>query len=132
MSHMQYDKSTKQARILRAEGGDYVKRLRVEARMTQRELSEALGLKYYTFISQLENGQGRLPPSLYVKTARALKVPIAEFALQMLAFYDPHTHAAITTEQELEDPNGSSQVSTHVEAKRTPVKRNGSNGRKGK
>jgi len=101
MAHQQYDSSTKEARILRAEGGDYIKRLRIDRGLTQRELADALGLKYYSFISQLENGQGRLPPNLYVKTARVLKVPVAEFALSMLSFYDPHTHAAITTQEEL-------------------------------
>lgn len=101
MTNMQYDKSTKEARILRAEGGDYIKRKRLEAGLTQRALAERLHLKYYTFISQLENGQGRLPPTLYVKTAKALGINVAEFALTMLSFYDPHTHAAITTEKEL-------------------------------
>lgn len=101
MSNNQYDTSTKEARILRAEGGDYVKRCRLDAGMTQRELAEKLDLKYYTFISQVENGQGRLPPYLYVKTARALGLPIKEFAMTMLSYYDPHTFAAITTEEEL-------------------------------
>lgn len=101
--HIQYDKSTKEARILRAEGGDYIKQLRLEAGLTQKQLSEALNLKYYTFISQLENGQGRLPPNLYVKTAKALGVDVREFALQMLSFYDPHTHAAIIVGDELKE-----------------------------
>jgi len=103
VANMQYDKSTKESRILRAEGGDYVKQSRIAAGLTQRELAEALGLKYYTFISQLENGQGRLPPNLYVKTARALGIDVRNFALKMLSFYDPHTHAAITTGSELEE-----------------------------
>lgn len=107
MAHQQYNSSTKEARILRAEGGDYIKRLRIERGLTQRDLADTLGLKYYSFISQLENGQGRLPPNLYVKTARALKVDIAEFALTMLSFYDPHTHAAITTKEELSNERNS-------------------------
>lgn len=100
MTNQQYDRSTKEARILRAEAGDYVKQLRMALGMTQRELAERLNLKYYTFISQLENGQGRLPPYLLVRTAQALDVPVSEFALKMLSFYDPHTHAAITVESE--------------------------------
>jgi transcriptional regulator with XRE-family HTH domain len=100
MSNNQYDTSTKEARILRAEGGDYIKRCRLDAGMTQRDLAEALNLKYYTFISQVENGQGRLPPYLYVKTARALGLNIKEFSITMLSYYDPHTHSAITVEEE--------------------------------
>lgn len=103
MTNMQYDASTKEARILRANAGDYLKRIRLEAGLTQRELAERLSLKYYTFISQVENGQGRLPPALYVKTAKALRVNVKDFALTMLSYYDPHTHAAITTEEELKE-----------------------------
>ncbi len=97
MSNNQYDKSTKEARILRAEAGDYLKRCRLHVSMTQRELAEKLTLKYYTFISQVENGQGRLPPYLYVKTAQALDLDVKEFAMDMMSYYDPHTHAAVTT-----------------------------------
>jgi transcriptional regulator with XRE-family HTH domain len=105
MANIQYSRSTKESRIRRAEGGDYVKQLRVAAGLTQKDLAEALNLKYYTFISQLENGQGRLPPNLYVKTAKALGVDTKEFALAMLEFYDPHTHAAITTQTEWLEEN---------------------------
>ena len=96
MAHQTYSSSTKEARILRAYAGDYVKQLRIEAGMTQRDLAEKLDLKHYTFISQLECGQGRLPPNLTVKTAQALGQDVSEFALKMLSFYDPHTHTAIT------------------------------------
>lgn len=96
MAHQTYSSSTKEARILRAYAGDYVKQLRIEAGMTQRDLAEKLELKHYTFISQLECGQGRLPPNLTVKTAQALGQDVSEFALKMLSFYDPHTHTAIT------------------------------------
>mgnify|MGYP006130770803 FL=1 len=96
MAHQTYSSSTKEARILRAYAGDHVKQLRIEAGMTQRDLAEKLDLKHYTFISQLECGQGRLPPNLTVKTAQALGQDVSEFALKMLSFYDPHTHTAIT------------------------------------
>jgi transcriptional regulator with XRE-family HTH domain len=96
VAHQTYSSSTKEARILRAYAGDYVKQLRIEAGMTQRDLAEKLELKHYTFISQLECGQGRLPPNLTVKTAQALGQDVSEFALKMLSFYDPHTHTAIT------------------------------------
>ena len=96
MAHQTYSSSTKEARILRAYAGDYVKQLRIEAGMTQRDLAEKLDLKHYTFISQLECGQGRLPPNLTVKTAQALGQDVSEFALKMLSFYDPHTNTAIT------------------------------------
>ena len=106
MAHQTYSSSTKEARILRAMAGDYVKQLRIEAGMTQRDLAEKLDLKHYTFISQLECGQGRLPPNLTVKCAKALGQNVSEFALKMLSFYDPHTHTAITYDQRKVEANG--------------------------
>ena len=60
MAFNTYDASSKEARILRAEAGDYIKRLRIEKQLTQKQVSNELGLDYYTFISQLECGQGSL------------------------------------------------------------------------
>ncbi len=96
MANNQYDRSTLEARIARAEAGSYLSSLRKSAEMTQKDLAEALDLKYYTFISQVENGQGRLPPYLWVKTANALKTNVKEFSLSMLRFYDPHAFMAVT------------------------------------
>lgn len=101
MAHQSYSRNTKDARILRANAGDYVKKIRIEQEMTQRDLAEALNLKYYTFISQLENGQGRLPPNLTVRMAIALNQDPKEFALKMLSYYDPHTHIAVTAGETL-------------------------------
>ena len=102
MAHQSYSSSTKEARILRAYAGDFVKQLRIEAGMTQRDLAEKLELKHYTFISQLECGQGRLPPNLTIKAAQALGQDVSEFAMKMLSFYDPHTHTAITYKERSE------------------------------
>jgi transcriptional regulator with XRE-family HTH domain len=109
MTHRQYDASSKEARILRAHAGDYVKQLRIAAGLTQRQLADALGLEWYSFISQLETGHGRLPPNLYVKTAKALKQDVKQFSLKMLEFYDPWTAAAI---------NGSEWKDSDVEQNR--------------
>ena len=103
MAHQSYSRNTKDARILRAKAGDYVKKVRIEQEMTQRDLAEAHNLKYYTFISQLENGQGRLPPNLTVRMAIALNQDPKEFALKMLSYYDPHTHIAVTAGETLPD-----------------------------
>jgi len=97
MAYNAYDASSREARILRADAGDYIKKLRIAAELTQRKLSDQLGLEYYTFISQLECGQGRLPPKLWVQTAKALGQDPKEFSLKMLSYYDPYAHHAITT-----------------------------------
>ena len=97
MAYNAYDASSKEARLLRAEAGDFIKRLRINKELTQKQVSNELGLDYYTFISQLECGQGRLPPKLWVKMAQILGQKPKEFSLKMLSVYDPYAHKAITT-----------------------------------
>ncbi len=96
MANQTYTNTTMESRMLRIQAGDYVKQLRIAQGMTQRELADILNLKHYTFISQLETGQGRLPPALTIKCAMALDQNPREFALKMLSYYDPHTHQAVT------------------------------------
>jgi hypothetical protein len=55
-------------------------------------LAGKLGLKYYTFISQVENGFGRVPTDSMEAWARALGADPAFFARELLSFYDPELH----------------------------------------
>ena len=75
----------------RAEAGMWLKQERERAGLSQREIAGRLGLQVYTFISQIESGKGRLPPERYESYAAALGVPAADFAREMLAFYEPTT-----------------------------------------
>ena len=50
-----------EARQLRKQAGDWLKQRRADAGMSQVALAERLGMKYYTFISQVENGFSRVP-----------------------------------------------------------------------
>ena len=77
---------------MRREAGAWLKELRNRAGLSQIELAEILGLKYYTFISQVENGFGRVPNDSMEAWARALNVAPAEFARHLLAFYEPELH----------------------------------------
>lgn len=76
---------------LRREAGKWLKCLRVARNLTQRELAEMVGVEYYTFISQLEVGRGRIPPDRYELWAHALGLEPAEFVKQLMRFYDPET-----------------------------------------
>ena len=80
---------------LRKQGGRYLKKLRNSVGLTQRDLAEASGFKYYTFISQIENGAGRIPPNLYEAYAKAVNVNLAEFVKEMLKCYDPYTYKGL-------------------------------------
>ena len=63
--------------------------------MTQRELSEELGYDYYTFVSQFESGQGRLPEAHYEQMAKLLNVELLDFTKKMLVFHHQHIFKAL-------------------------------------
>ncbi len=77
---------------LRREAGKWLKTLRMARNLTQRELAEKVGVEYYTFISQLEVGRGRIPPDRYEMWAQALGMEASEFVKQLMRFYDPETY----------------------------------------
>ena len=88
---MQTKKAPKTDR-LRKEAGTWLKTLRSAAGLSQVELAQKLELRYYTFISQVENGFGRVPIDTMEAWARALGQNPAEFARRLLAFYEPEMH----------------------------------------
>ena len=95
MAHTTYDASSAKAKELRKQAGSYVRTLRHAADLTQREVAQALHLDYYTFISQLESGYGRVPPNLYIPLAKVLGVNPHEFTREMVKFYDPFTYEGL-------------------------------------
>ena len=60
--------------------------------MSQVELAQILGLRYYTFVSQVENGFGRVPTDSIEAWAEALGVDPSDFAKRLLSFYEPELH----------------------------------------
>ena len=82
-------------KALRKEAGNFLKTLRARAGHTQRDLAELIGLRYYTFLSQLESGAGRVPPQLYSKLAEHLGVDEKEFVYTLLMFYDPYIYKCL-------------------------------------
>ncbi|WP_345774609.1 helix-turn-helix transcriptional regulator [Devosia sp. SD17-2] len=84
-----------EAQVLRKQAGRYLKNLREQAGLTQRELAIAVGFDYHTFISQLERGHGRIPPGQYVAFADALDVRLSDFVRTLVRYYDPITYYAI-------------------------------------
>ena len=88
-THMQFPKAAPEAKQLRKEAGTWLKELRGRAGLSQMELAQRLGLKYYTFVSQVENGFGRVPTESMESWALALGIVPSEFARQLLGYYDP-------------------------------------------
>jgi len=80
---------------LRQEAGKWLKGLREAAGLSQRDLAKAVGIDYYTFISQIESGRGRVPPAQMRVWAEALKVPARDFATNLMKYYDPLSYELI-------------------------------------
>ena len=89
---LQVAKAEPQAKKLRKKAGTWLKDLRARAGLSQIELAERLGFKYYTFISQVENGFGRVPTESLEAWARALGADPSSFARELLSYYDPELH----------------------------------------
>ena len=77
---------------LRRSAGLWLKELRERRSLSQRQMAKLVGAEYYTFISQLETGRGRIPPDRYREWAAALQVEPAEFVRTLMKYYDPVTH----------------------------------------
>ena len=80
---------------LRQEAGKWLKGLREAAGLSQRDLAKVVGIDYYTFISQIESGRGRVPPAQMRVWAEAFKVPSRDFAVTLMKYYDPLSYELI-------------------------------------
>jgi transcriptional regulator with XRE-family HTH domain len=89
---MQLAKAEPQSKRLRKQAGTWLKELRGRAGLSQIELAQVLGFKYYTFISQVENGFGRVPTESLETWARALGVEPSTFARELLSYYEPELY----------------------------------------
>ena len=89
---IQFANATPEAKQLRKEAGRWLQDARKKAGLSQIQLAAILGLKYYTFVSQVENGFGRVPSESMEAWAVALGVNSAVFARHLLSFYDPELH----------------------------------------
>lgn len=82
-------------KALRLDLGTWLKELRLDRGLSQRDLAAQLNLEYYTFISQLENGRGKIPPSRYQDWASSLGQDPKDFVIKLLSCYDPITYGII-------------------------------------
>lgn len=94
---------------LRKKAGLWLRKKREAAGLSQRELASQIGVDYYTFISQLESGRGKVPADRYEAYANALDVAPRDFAMTMLRYNDPHIYSLIFDEGE--SPAANSNVS---------------------
>jgi transcriptional regulator with XRE-family HTH domain len=76
----------------RVELGIWLKSLREACGLSQRQLANQLELDYYTFISQLETGRGKIPSSRYPDWAKALDQNPKTFMTTLLRYYEPEAY----------------------------------------
>mgnify|MGYP001025801338 FL=1 len=86
-------------KALRRQAGAWLKQRRVKIGLTQRALAELVGFEYYTMVSMIEAGRGRVPPDHYRKWAAALNIDAKEFVQHIMQFYDPVTHDILFADQ---------------------------------
>jgi len=86
---------------LRKEAGLWLKELREKRGLSQRQMAEKVGGNYYTFISQLESGRGRIPPDRYLVWADVLNISPEVFVRNLLRYYDPVTYAILFGQNEV-------------------------------
>lgn len=89
-----------QTKVLRQQAGRWLKGAREAAGLTQAELAERVGLRYYTFVSQVESGLGRLPIETQGAWAMALGQDPKEFARVLLRYYEPELFRLLFDETE--------------------------------
>jgi ribosome-binding protein aMBF1 (putative translation factor) len=87
--------------LRKEEAGKWLQEQRRNSGLSQKDLANKIGLKYHTFISQVENGFGRVPSSSMGKWARALGISPALFARHLLAYYDPELYRVLFEEDSL-------------------------------
>lgn len=85
-------------KTLRQEAGRWLKAARERAGLTQAELADQVGLRYYTFVSQVESGLGRVPIETQGAWAVAVGLNPAEFARTLLRYYEPELHRLLFDE----------------------------------
>lgn len=84
-----------ESKTMRRKAGAYLRSLREERGLTQRDVAEKLGYDYYTMISQVETGAARLPPEDVLAWAAIYGIDASEMARRLLYFYDPFTFQAV-------------------------------------
>jgi transcriptional regulator with XRE-family HTH domain len=84
--------SPEEAREHRIALGLWLRTLREERGLSQRALADILSLEYYTFISQLETGRGKIPEQRYAEWAEALGQEPKDFVKVLMSYYQPTTY----------------------------------------
>lgn len=84
--------STSEITDLRKLAGKWLQREREACGLSQTELARLVGVDYYSFISQIENGRGKIPANRYRVWADAFNMDHRIFVIKILEYYDPYVY----------------------------------------
>ncbi|MDO5647384.1 helix-turn-helix transcriptional regulator [Paracoccus sp. (in: a-proteobacteria)] len=75
--------------------GNELRNKRTAAGFTQKALADAIGLEYYTMVSQMELGYIAIPPSLWVPIANTLCIDRHDWVLRCMREHYPEVKDAL-------------------------------------
>lgn len=84
----------------RVELGGWLRSLREAQGLSQRKMADELSLDYYTFISQLETGRGKIPSARYGDWAKVLDQQPKPFMKKLLSYYEPEAYEMLFGDSE--------------------------------
>jgi hypothetical protein len=87
--------STDHAVELRRKAGAWLKQRRLDAELTQLDITKAMSWGYTSRVSQIERGENRIPPEDMSAYAKLLKLDLGDFTRTLLKFYDPDIYEAL-------------------------------------
>jgi len=106
---------------LRRECGEWLRSYRQSAGLSQRDIATQVGFDFYTFVSQIEAGRGRVPPERYEKYANALGVHPREFTKVMMRHYEPVMYHLLFDDASIPVAPGPRKTSSVSETKITAL-----------
>ena len=92
MAHNKITPAVSRDKDARTELGSWLRTLREAQGLSQRQLADMLDLDYYTFISQLETGRGKIPSARYRDWAKVLQQEPKAFMTILLRYYEPEAY----------------------------------------
>ena len=95
MAHDKITPAVSRDKDARTELGSWLRTLREAQGLSQRQFSDFLDLDYYTFISQLETGRGKIPSARYRDWANALEQEPRAFMKILLKYYEPEAYGML-------------------------------------
>jgi len=94
MPHRKAPRSTDQRAQLRQRGGAWLRQQRKQRGLSQREVSEHLGIDSHTFISAIESGGPALPEERWEEYAKILGTDWPAFCIKMMMYFKPNIYTA--------------------------------------